>query len=1106
MFDLQAFKQPASTYRIHPFWFWNGEMEDEQIRLQIGEMADKGVGGFFICARQGLKIPYLSDNWFAKVKVAVEAAKEYGLNAWLYDEYPYPSGIAGGEVTLEHPDAKHYTLVHRTERTSGGQQLSLELPWARILYAKAVPISTSGERRWQDAVDIRSSIGNYQADPVFQKAGLTAYNQKRFFTYRTIQKLDWHVPEGEWDVLVIQEEEIEDFKYYGTFVDPCNREAMSTFIRLTHEKYAKHLSEYFGTTIKGMFTDEIGLLGDIPWSPQLEKFFLERNGYELRDHLHALLYTDGEGTAKVRYDYYQAIHHLLLDSYHKQVHDWCEEHGLEYVTEVPSVRHTTQMYSHVPGGDTGHEKLGRSLDWILDKAAVDFRYNAKMVSSIARQLKRPRNLIECFHSVGWSMTLQDAKWMIDRLGALGTNFFNFHAFFYTLDGLTKHDAPPSQFLQNPYWQHFRQLGDYTGRMSYVMSSGEADISIALLQPTTSLWAHMGNPFHGFSYGGSDPQEQRRLEALKHWWGGIGNGLIKNGRDYDQLDAGLLAQASIEDGSLVIGNGRYQVLLLPPLTNLERAAWNQIEAFLAAGGTVISLGLLPYDRIDGLEEQLPAVQETFGLEESESSLFWYEEKAPEAEGDYATNSELAAEAELSWCKGKAAAYFLPFQTDASLDVVNDWLTDLLDELHPPAVKLLPPSANRGLLTQVRRLSDDQAVVFISNQEEAEQSLTLRVEELLWSGGFDPSTEEVQFQYLSLDDGEVRLAEAESMSSGWQIQIQLTAYESKLILISRLAHPQATQGAAQTKLQQLSIDTKELWNLRAMNDNAVRLDTFHLAVARPNGEPLFTAEQVPVKTFIDQCADHAADCALPVTMGQIFGTPMKLALAYPLQARYSLNLTLEQSIPSDIQLVADQGALSGKWTIAVNGNLLRAEDFKPYFLYDHRNMSSRISSYLQLGTNDIVIEVEISHDWDGLIDAVYLTGSFDVQFDAAHQVVLAPQTEHRLPLSAGPYPGHPYYAGRLSFERTMELIEWKTAGEFELSFRQMDTEFHDSAEVLVNGHSLGVRAWTPYIWTGDASWLKEGNNQIEVRVTNTLIGLLEGKYFDYARHELKAVQTR
>ncbi|WP_159884428.1 glycosyl hydrolase [Paenibacillus puerhi] len=1092
MFDLQAFKQPASPYRVHPFWFWNGEMEDEQIRHQIREMADKGVGGFFICARQGLKVPYLSDSWFAKVRVAVEAAREHGLHAWLYDEYPYPSGIAGGEVTLEHPEAKHYTLVHRTERASGGQRLTLELPWARILYAKAVPVTPTGERIWQEAVDIRSRIGNYQAEPIFQKAGLTAYNQKRFFTYRTIQKLDWEAPDGEWDVLIVQEEEIGDFKYYGTFVDPCNREAMSTFIRLTHERYAEHLSEYFGTTIKGMFTDEIGLLGSVPWSPQLADFFLEQHGYDLREHLHALVYADEAGTARIRYDYYQAIHLLLLDSYHKQVHDWCEAHGLEYVTEVPSVRHTTQLYSHVPGGDTGHEKLGRSLDWILQKAACDFRYNAKMTSSITRQLDRPRNLIECFHSVGWSMTLQDAKWMIDRLGALGTNFYNFHAFFYTLDGLTKHDAPPSQFLQNPYWQHFRKLGDYTGRISYAMSQGEADISIALLQPTTSLWSLMGNPFHGFSYGGNDPKEQARLEALKRWWGGLGNALIKSDWDYDELDAGLLADAVIDENRLAIGRARYQVLLMPPLTNLEGAAWRTIRAFLEAGGTVISLGQLPYEQIDELDPRSPDIYEAFGLDKPVSAAFW------KAEAD---GSE--REQELSWSRGTSSAYYLPFDEEADQAAVENKLMELLDDIHPASVKLLPASRDRGLLTQVRRLSPGQALYFVSNQEEREHSLTLRVEESLWKEDGAPSHAGVEFQELSLDDGEAVTLQTYGSAAAWEIPVKLAPYESRLILINRTSGTNPAKTPNPEPLQQLSVDASVPWELRALNDNALRLDTFRLEVKRTDGERLFIADHVPVKTFIDQCADLAEAHMLPVQMSQLFGTPMRLAMSYPLHARYTASLTISGLVPEQVKLVADQSALSGSWSVVVNGSRLQPEDFQADFLYDHRNQSASVSAYLQTGENEIAVEVEIGHDWDGLVDAIYVTGPFEVRADEVGRAVLHPVAARHVPLTAGPYPGHPYYAGKFSFERTLELSGWKAEGEFELTLGSLDTEFHESAEVLVNGRSLGVRAWSPYRWKGESGWLRDGENRVEVRVTNTLIGLLEGKYFHYASHELKPV---
>lgn len=151
---------------------------------------------------------------------------------------------------------------------------------------------------------------------------------------------------------------MDDFKYYGNFVDPCHREAMSRFIELTHDRYAAAVGTHFDSVIKGMFSDEIAPLGRIPWSPQLPAYFRERCGYSLIDSLPALLYGDVPDSARIRYDYYQSLHLLLRESYHQQVHDWCEDAGIQYAAEVPGVRMTTQLFSHMPGETPHMRRLG----------------------------------------------------------------------------------------------------------------------------------------------------------------------------------------------------------------------------------------------------------------------------------------------------------------------------------------------------------------------------------------------------------------------------------------------------------------------------------------------------------------------------------------------------------------------------------------------------------------------------------------------------------------------------------------------------------------------------------------------------------------------------
>lgn len=1069
MGDMEWFKQPKSSDRIQPFWFWNGDMENDEIIRQIKEMAVQGVGGFFICARQGMEIPYLSDEWFQKVKVALKEAKKQGMDVWLYDEYPYPSGIAGGEVILAHPDAKHCTLEHRVFSLEGGELCTADLPWGRILSAKAVPIDPTTKRRLTDrARDITGSIGNYQVEPIFQKSGLTTYNEKRFFTYRTVKKIYWKAPEGLWEVHIFLEEELADFKYYGTFIDPCHKEAIQKFIELTHERYANEIGEYFGTPVKGMFTDETGFLGELPWTPRLVNYFIENNGYDLRDHLQELLYGEEASTAKVRYDYYQALHMLLRENYHLPIREWCDKYGLAYVAEVPALRMTTQLYSHVPGGDSAHEKLGRSLEWILDAYMMKLRSNPKMVTSLARQLGSERALIECFHSVGWSMTLQDARWMIDRMAAMGVNFYNFHAFFYTLDGLRKHDAPPSQFLQNPYWKYFRMLGDYTGRISAVMSRGQAEISIAVLDPTTTFWTHMGNPLHAFNYCGKEESGKQKLEQLKGDWSEICKSMLLHRIDYDHLDPELLAQAEVNNGLIRIGLATYAVLVLPPISNIESAAWDKIKLFLEQGGVVIANKLLPYEDIEGKPEVRREILESFVLETSKKTNAYY------------IQEEIAA---TMFSDGKPK------------------LIQLLEKHAPQAVILKVEGDAKSFLMQQRRMPDDSLVVFISNQEAGVHEAIIHVDaQRLQLSELDGTSKSVRFAKLNLETGEREFIFAEQTTIGWNLPLHFFPYESHLIEVTYVA---ASLNEASVNKQvsfalenpwKWPVPTQVSWEMEVEQDNLVRFDRFDLTAGKVTGK------DIPVKTFIDQCAD--LDASPAVRYDQLFGTPMVMSPDYPIICQYTTQLVIDE-IPSKCFLLMDRGAISGRFKLAINGIGI-TEDFESREVYDHLNRVCEVTSLLQGGENTLSIQVCVEHDWNGVVDALYLMGPFGVRHDnQKNPVLIAPVKESFL--HRGPYRGYPYYAGTTNFKQRVNLIEIPDTNTFEVDFIDWDEHLYECVEVSVNGKSLGVRPWTPYTWKGASDLLIKGENLIEVKVTNTLIGMLEGKYFDYESHTLKDVSS-
>ena len=91
-------------YRPAPFWFLNHKLEKVEIKRQIELMKECGISGFFMCPRAGLLTSYGSYQWFELIEYIVKLAEKAGLKAWLYDEDPFPSGIAGGRVVYDNPE------------------------------------------------------------------------------------------------------------------------------------------------------------------------------------------------------------------------------------------------------------------------------------------------------------------------------------------------------------------------------------------------------------------------------------------------------------------------------------------------------------------------------------------------------------------------------------------------------------------------------------------------------------------------------------------------------------------------------------------------------------------------------------------------------------------------------------------------------------------------------------------------------------------------------------------------------------------------------------------------------------------------------------------
>ncbi len=96
--NFENLKNPPKKYRPVPFWSWNEKLDTEETRLQVREMDEAGLGGYFMHARGGLQTEYLSDEWYDNVLAACDEGKKTGMQSWGYDENGWPSGFGGGLV------------------------------------------------------------------------------------------------------------------------------------------------------------------------------------------------------------------------------------------------------------------------------------------------------------------------------------------------------------------------------------------------------------------------------------------------------------------------------------------------------------------------------------------------------------------------------------------------------------------------------------------------------------------------------------------------------------------------------------------------------------------------------------------------------------------------------------------------------------------------------------------------------------------------------------------------------------------------------------------------------------------------------------------------
>lgn len=576
----RSFKQPDIQFRPVVMWFWNDRISKDEITFQIEQFRDSGIFDFFIHPLWGMEIEYLSEDYFELIRHAVDVAKKNNMHYWIYDEYNWPSGMAGGYLLRDEPWTRSRILKSMKVDLFAGQPADIcfrgEFLAAQIIYHNK---SRQIEDITKSAVIIHEGEMSHLTYVNTSCAGCTIW-----VYYTDVTR--GLTTTGMWS----------SFSWFQEgYVDTNNPDAVRKFIDYTHERYKAAVGDEFGKTVKGIFTDEVNNMsmfdnapGCMPWTDRLPDEFRQEHGYSLIPKLYALncSFTDNE-VLKLRYDYWKTCIRLFRDSYMKQVAGWCSDNGLTFTGHLSG---ECILYWHAFQMGDFYEAMTPfdipGIDNILSKSYIgDYRFSlaAKLAASVAKYNHKRRVMCETFSGSGWDMKLLDAKRVINRLLVHGINMIMYMGAYYSLDGARKKLPmcyPPSHGYNNPLFKHYKFLNCYTARISYLSSVTYPAGRVVLILPQISQYIH--------------PDQADKLDFS---WQGTAEALMRLNIEFDIVFEPLAAKMEVTKGKLKVCEYEYDSVLIPAMHYSSGKMACIINNFIAQGGKTMFINALPEKTVD-----------------------------------------------------------------------------------------------------------------------------------------------------------------------------------------------------------------------------------------------------------------------------------------------------------------------------------------------------------------------------------------------------------------------------------------------------------------------------------------------------------------------------
>ncbi len=578
----RLFHKPGLSY----LWALNDACTDAKIDSMIDAFAKGGVSAVCLHPRSGLLKPYGGQAWFDLIRRTVDRCAAKGLDVWLYDEDPFPSGNCGGSITMEHPEYRAMAINRiMPAETPDRKGLYCFAPgsllwcgWVNEETGKIIDLTGQVglvRRKWIK-LDQWDSRGCYPATPW--------YSSPRAWT----KDPEYAVEAGEAPrgfkllAFVAQPAYCE---HWPDGPDRLNPEATRLFLERTHQRYAAALGNRLGNEVKAIFCDEPSFGSYYPWTREMFAGFKKQFGYDLPPRLWQLFATTTDPQSMLtRLHYRQWCGEQFHRAWLEPVSQWCQDHRLALVGHISPEDDPVQQNQcisnlfptfrcfAVPGFDLIIPAVGDHKNPLINIGVIS-------ATSAAQQLDKPGVLNEALACSGLNFTANQAGRILRWELMMGVTTPVVHCAYNSVEGLRLTDAPPDFGPESSRWEGMVALGHELGRLQEVVRDARQIAPVAILWPIRSFAAQPPTDFTADS-----PLRNELVQIIQQ--------CLDRQVGVHLLDEADLWRSQIVDRELHLGKARYSHVVLAGCSVVHENTIGKLREAAKAGITVLRVGQGP----------------------------------------------------------------------------------------------------------------------------------------------------------------------------------------------------------------------------------------------------------------------------------------------------------------------------------------------------------------------------------------------------------------------------------------------------------------------------------------------------------------------------------